>query len=69
MLTKESKSTKKAKSPQPEISLQDYIDFVWQSALKAQENGVAIQFVYLNDDEVGIKISGVSLQDGRPVVK
>jgi hypothetical protein len=69
MSTKESKSTKKAKQPQPEISLQDYVDFVWQSAIKAAENGVLIEFVVLNENEVGIKIGGVSLQDGRPVVK
>lgn len=69
MSRRESGNTKKERIPKPDITKQDYIDFVWQSAIKAQDNGVAITFVVLNDDEVGVKISGVSVQDGRPVVK
>jgi len=68
MSSKESKSTKKEKTPKAEVSLQDYIDFIWQSAIMARDNGAAVEFVVLNDLEVGIKIGGVSLLDGRPVV-
>lgn len=62
-------STKRGKTPKPDVTTQDYIDFVWQSAIKARDSGVAIEFVVLNDDEVGVKISGVSFVDGRPMVK
>lgn len=69
MSSKESKNTKKSKTPKADVSLQDYIDFIWQSAIMARDNGAVIEFVVLSDLEVGIKIGGVSLQDGRPVVK
>lgn len=53
----------------PEISLQDWLDIVWQSALEAQKAGLSVEFVeFATDNQAGILLCGVVVKDGRPVV-
>ena len=47
------------------LTLQDWLDIVWQSAIQAQEKGLDIRFVDLGAS-VGIRIFGVVVRDGRP---
>lgn len=47
------------------ITLQDWLDILWQSASKAKGRGVNIEFVELSDS-IGIRINGVVIKDGRP---
>ncbi len=47
------------------VTLQDWLDILWQSASKAKGRGVNIEFVELSDS-IGIRINGVVVKDGRP---
>jgi len=47
------------------LTLQDWLDIVWQSAIQARDKGLDIQFVDLGTS-VGIRVFGVVVRDGRP---
>ncbi len=51
--------------PDSNVTLQDWLDIVWQSAIQAREKGLDIQFVDLGGS-VGLRIFGVALRDNRP---
>lgn len=51
--------------PENEVTLQDWIDIVWQSAIQAKEKGADVRFVDMGES-VGIRIYGVVVRDGRP---
>lgn len=53
---------------EPDISPQDWLDIVWQSALEAQKAGLPVEFIeFAADNQAGILLSGVVVKDGRPV--
>lgn len=51
--------------PENNVTLQDWLDIVWQSAIQARDKGVDIRFVDLGGS-IGLRIFGVTLRDGRP---
>jgi hypothetical protein len=51
--------------PESNVTLQDWLDIVWQSAVQARDKGLEIQFVDLGGS-VGLRIFGVDIRDGRP---
>ena len=48
-----------------DVTLQDWLDIAWQSAIQAKEKGVDVRFVDMGES-VGIRIYGVVIRDGRP---
>lgn len=48
-----------------DVTLQDWLDIAWQSAIQAKEKGVDVRFVDMGES-VGIRIYGVVVRDGRP---
>lgn len=48
-----------------DVTLQDWIDILWQSAIQAKEKGADVRFVDMGES-VGIRLYGVVVRDGRP---
>ena len=48
-----------------DVTLQDWLDIAWQSAIQAKEKGVDVRFVDMGES-VGIRLYGVVVRDGRP---
>lgn len=47
------------------VTLQDWLDIVWQSAVQARDKGLNVQFVDLGGS-VGVRIFDVVLRANRP---
>ena len=48
-----------------DVTLQDWLDILWQSAVQAKDKGVDVRFVDMGES-VGIRVYGVVVRDGRP---
>lgn len=51
--------------PENNVTLQDWLDIVWQSAVQARDKGLNLQFVDLGGS-VGVRIFDVVLRENRP---
>lgn len=47
------------------LTLQDWLDILWQSAIRGHSKGLDVHIEDLGDS-IGIRISGVEIKEGRP---